>query len=220
MSITKINKIVSAGCSFTFGEELVNPQIESWPYVVSQNLGVGCVNLGWPGASNEHIVNCVIDYCSNNDISNTFFTVMWTHFSRQLFCRSENYKFIRNISITWPAEYDRDLKTLLFTKYYNEDFLFKKTLMQIILLQNFFHANNCPYIMCTSMGHSAPDVIHDDLQPLINMIDKTKYKGFLKDSFDTLTTPAYRSPKGHPNAMAHKEMADIITQWISNDYQV
>lgn len=70
------------------------------------------------------------------------------------------------------------------------------------------------------MGHATPNVVHEDLKPLIDMVDKTKYKGFLKDSFDSLTTPAYRLPKGHPDAKAHIEMANIITQWIKDDYQV
>lgn len=220
MFTTSIKKIVAFGCSFTYGEELENPDKEAWPIILSENIKVDVKNLGFPGASNEHITNNVIDYCSLNDINNTLFVIMWSHFSRQTFCRSENHKFLRHISITWPAAYDKDLKNLLFTKYYNEQYLFKKTLIQILLLQNFFRANNCPYIMCTSMGHAMPDVIHEDLKPLVDMIDITKYKGFNEYSFDSLTTPAYRAAKGHPDKRAHREMADIITQWVNNDYQV
>lgn len=220
MSTIKINKVVAGGCSFTFGEELHDPATQAWPVIVAKNLNVAVENLGWPGASNEHIASLIIDYCSKNDVSNTVFIVMWSHFSRQFFCRSENHRFLRNISITWPAEYDRDLKNLLFTKYYNEEFLFKKTLIQIIFLQNFFKANNYPYIMCTSMGHAMPDVVHGDLKPLVDMIDKTKYKGFHTASFDSLTTPAYRQAKGHPDARAHEEMANIITKWIEDEYQI
>ena len=70
------------------------------------------------------------------------------------------------------------------------------------------------------MGHAMPNIIHNDLISLTDTVDKTKYKGFLKDSFDSLTTPAYRAINGHPDAKAHKEMADIITQWIQDEYQI
>lgn len=220
MPAIKINKIVASGCSFTFGEELTNPAEQAWPVLVAKNFNAGVENLSWPGSGNEHIANQIIDYCSCNNISDTLFVVMWSHFSRQLFCRPEHHKFLRHISVSWPAAYDQDLKNLLFTKYYNETYLFKKTLTQIILLQNFFKANNCSYIMCTSMKNSVPDAIHEDLNALIDMIDKNKYKGFLKDSFDSLTSSEYREAKGHPDARAHKQMADIITQWIKDDYQV
>lgn len=220
MSIIKINKIVASGCSFTFGEELSSPEQEAWPVILANKFDANVMNLGCPGASNEHIANAIIEYCSTNDVTNTLFVIMWSHFSRQTFCRPENHKFLRHISISWPAAYDKDLKDLLFTKYYNENYLFKKTLIQMILLQNFFKANNYPYIMCTAMAHTTPDSIHEDIIPLVNMIDKTKYKGFSEDSFDSLTTPAYRALKGHPDAKAHNEMANIITQWIEDEYQI
>lgn len=220
MSITKINKIVTSGCSFTFGEELSDPTQEAWPAVVAKNLNVPFENLGWPAAGNEHIVNKVIEYCSTHDVTGNFFVIMFSHFSRQTFCRSENHNFLRHISVSWPAEYDKDLKELLFKKYYNQEYLFKKTLIQIILLQNFFKANNYPYIMCTSMRFANPERIHGDLQPLVDMIDKIKYKGFNESSFDSLTNPDHRAPKGHPDERAHKQMAEIITQWIKDDYQV
>lgn len=220
MTELNINKIVTSGCSFTFGEELDNPKQEAWPVLVAKNLNSQCENLGWPGAGNEHIANKIIEYCALNENKNTLFIIMWSHFSRQLFCRSENHNYLRHISATWPAEYDKDLKNLLFTKYYNETYLFKKTLIQIILLQNFFKAKNYHYIMCSSMKHIIPDNVHNDLKSLVNQIDKTKYKEFNKFSFDTLTDPDFRAPKGHPDARAHKQIADIITSWIKDEFQI
>jgi len=220
MSIIKIDKIVASGCSFTFGLELDKPEKEAWPVVVAENLGVTVENLSWPGASNEFIVTKIIDYCSSNNIENNFFIIMFSHFSRQTFCRSENHNLLRHISIHWQAEYDRNLKDILFEKYYNETYLFKKTLMQIVLLQNFFKANNIPYIMCTALHDAIPADIHGDIKKLYEMVDKKTYKGFGEFDFDKLTSSNYRAPNGHPDARAHKEMADIITQWIKNDYQV
>ena len=52
--------LVTIGDSFTYGTELRDPGY-AWPYQLATRLGMQCVNLAQPGASNDFIVRTAVN---------------------------------------------------------------------------------------------------------------------------------------------------------------
>jgi len=87
-----IEKLVAFGCSWTFGDELDNPELaefkedskywdmnaeyrvaHSYPGLIAKHYNLEVENLAFPGASLNSIRDTLIWYIANNDISNTMF---------------------------------------------------------------------------------------------------------------------------------------------------
>ena len=54
-------KIVAAGDSFTYGEELADLQ-NAWPYVLGKKISAEVVNLGRPACSNDKIFRLIFEH--------------------------------------------------------------------------------------------------------------------------------------------------------------
>lgn len=80
-------KIIAFGCSFTFGEglddsfsdvefpELLKFSNHAYPNILSNALGMQCINLAYPGSSNKKILRNILEYKFDKaDIA----IVMWT----------------------------------------------------------------------------------------------------------------------------------------------
>lgn len=55
-------RLVTFGCSFTYGDSLNNPNRESWPVLLSKMIGKKSVNKAIPGASNLEILNSILSF--------------------------------------------------------------------------------------------------------------------------------------------------------------
>ena len=48
--------LYTVGDSFTYGQELYNPEQQAWPVLLADRLGYRLINDGRPGVGNEYIV--------------------------------------------------------------------------------------------------------------------------------------------------------------------
>lgn len=55
-------RLICFGCSNTYGSGLVNPETESWPYILGSILDIETINRGVPGASNLEILNNILKF--------------------------------------------------------------------------------------------------------------------------------------------------------------
>jgi hypothetical protein len=87
-----MTRIVSFGCSYTYGQGLEDCHIDpnlpgpepskfAWPNLAAEQLGYGCLNLSKPGFSNLAILDAIINY---NFEPNDIVAVMWTFKSRYM----------------------------------------------------------------------------------------------------------------------------------------
>lgn len=71
----------------TYGDELINPEISSWPYKLGELLNISeIVNYGLCGRSNDYILRTTLDYCAdyvlNNKMDDLFVVIGWTEILR------------------------------------------------------------------------------------------------------------------------------------------
>ena len=78
----KYDNLITFGCSFTGGHHL--GEEGSWGYVLSNLLGCYHVNK-WGGGSNTNIFTNIINYCENNDMSNSCIGIQWSELTRREF---------------------------------------------------------------------------------------------------------------------------------------
>ena len=82
--------LYTIGNCMTLGVELDNPEVESYPYLLSQKLGCELINQAEPASSNDWIFRKSVEWIATNDTSKVHtFIVGWSSPDR----REENFKF-------------------------------------------------------------------------------------------------------------------------------
>jgi len=149
-------KLYFNGCSFTYGDELKNPQETAWPSLVAKQLNYKFTNDAVSGGTNDRTVYKTIQNVHNYD----YFFIAWTWYTRFTeYNPIDNFEinFNPRLNLDVSGHYSNDLKLnyskfkdygeLYYKHWYNDLFEFKKWLQQIILLQSFFKQKNKPFLM-------------------------------------------------------------------------
>jgi len=176
------------GCSFTYGDELENPQQHSWPTLVSSRLNCDFLNDAVSGGTNDRIVYKTLLNHKRYD----FFIIAWTHYARFTeYNPIDNFEinFSPRLNLNAALQCSNDLKKnyskyktygeMYYKHWYNDLFEFKKWLQQIVLLQSFLKQNNKPFIMLNTMENN----ISSWSQPQENFISAVRH---LIDFFDRI----------------------------------
>jgi len=180
-------KLYFNGCSHTFGDELINPQQDSWPVLVSSYLNAEFLNDAVSGGTNDRIVYKTVQNVSKYD----YFFIAWTHYGRFTeYNPVDNFEinFNPSLNLDVSLHHSDDLKknrqkyikygTMYYKHWFNHLYQFKLWLQQIILLQSFLKNCNKRYLMINTAGNNYLPVW---LQPEDHFIESTKH---LIDFFD------------------------------------
>lgn len=211
MNISK--KLVTAGCSFTYGYGLDDPSIQCWPAVLAEMLGYDLINLAVPAAGNSFITNSIVDYHADNTDADLVI-IAWSNYMRMDFCSSDG----KLIHLSHNSKINSNLKDLIYKDNVYSPYQYKKHLNNINLLQGWLMSKNINYVMFDSMsGNHDGDFIRTPLNiSLSKQIDRSRYIGFGISSMDTMTDPAHRLADGHPDHRAHARMAEVLRDFIVN----
>ena len=77
-----MSRLITLGCSHTFGDGLKNPPIGSWPTVLSNKFDKELINLAESGGSNRTIQHKVYTFEFKED---DIVTILWTYPDRYHF---------------------------------------------------------------------------------------------------------------------------------------
>ena len=101
-----MKRLITFGCSLTYGYGLLDcyieggpgkvPSLLGWPSTVARHLGRECVNMSKPGVSNKFIWNRVVNFEFN---SSDIVIIHWTYTNRSCIFRKDG---IENIG-TWTG---------------------------------------------------------------------------------------------------------------------
>lgn len=104
-------RLVTFGCSMTYGVGLEDPQNQTWGACVSRALGRTHVNQGQPGASNKFISYKVTNFKYQPD---DLVMILWSFKDRYCILKSAG-----NSRFFYPASEEQD-SVLYYKEFYND----------------------------------------------------------------------------------------------------
>ena len=220
----EIKRIITSGCSFTYGQGLDNPQEESWPAQLSKLFNIDFVSLGLFGMGNEYISSSIIDYFSLNEEHKIDSLVIpcFTIYSRLEFNsvrRNKSYKDPQWTTIL-NGRIEHEFTQKFFEDYFIPEYYYSRYIRTIISLQSILKNWDIPYLMFEGLsGNPHKDMLKNDrIKKLIDQIDRKCWLRFTTGNLDNMTSPMNRLPDGHPNKLAYAEMANLLHKHIINNY--
>ena len=208
--------LYTVGDSFTYGQELPNPEQQAWPVLLADKLGYRLINDGTPGVGNEFIVKKTIQAVAKHKPE--LVVVAWTSCGRTEFADKWG------VYDTWPGcssrVFDEDPKLKYrhelikyITTYNNDEHEYRRWLRQVILLQSFLQNHGIEYIMCSAFDNQER---YNPTEEYITLVNTTKFVGWPNDGFVEWTYGTPHGPSGHPLEQGHKQIAEKIYEACNN----
>ena len=203
--------ILFDGCSYTYGDELENPEKDAYPHLVARmGLMEGAKprtykNIGACGKSNDGILRTTLDFCEKYPVS--IAVIQFTKFSRREVMRDWSIDKYLNLHPQNEDEVSRDYYKNVHTlnddvaNYHKNKFL----------LENYFNKKNIRYFflnlqkMGMIRGYTPSSWFHmASKEPVVNM--KEILGGHVRHPEYYIT--------GHPNKRGHELIAKCVYENI------
>jgi hypothetical protein len=209
-------KVLTVGCSFTYGEELSHPGSDAWPAVLAGKNVWEVNNQGKGGGSNDRSVRVVFEEI---DKGYDLIIVAWTvpdrfevPFNDVLLDINVNSGIKRNLQ--WATEY--------YAKHYDRFYSYTKWLRNVIMLQSYLKSRNQKYIFVSTFGMwsdlriEAYQEYSEKLDYLIKQVDKEFYVDWPQWGMTDWMGDCPKGPNGHPLQVGHQQIAIRINEHIRN----
>lgn len=213
MILPKHKKLVTAGCSFTFGQGLPDPQTQSWPALLANKLNLECINLGHCGSSNEFITNTVIKHFLINDPSDCFLIIAYSGIERLSFGYyndDENIIHLTPTSRKWT-----NLAKAIYPEYSNEVYATRKYFLDISRTQTWLEKKEINYAMVN--GLTTLRVNDQETKWYYEQLDKKYLINFTSMNFNTIIQEDGKLSDGHPNEIGHQRIANTLYKWMKEE---
>jgi len=209
-----IKRVLTVGCSFTYGEELKHPYADAWPVILSRKNGWDVTNLGKGGGSNDRSTRVVFEEI---DKEYDLIVVAWTVPDRfEVAHRNAtldiNVQSGTKRNLPWVTDY--------YANHYDRFYSYSKWIRQVILLQSYFKQRNQRYLFCSTFGMwsdlriDAYEEYSMMLQPLIKQVDATHYVDWPQWGMTDWMGDCDKGPNGHPLEAGHNQIAIRINEHI------
>ena len=204
--------ILCIGDSFTYGEELSDPLRQAWPNLLADTYyGVDVLNLGKSGASNDWIFTTAIERTAWERYDVVI--VQWTDPGRIDLSISGNDIQGVNSSTQRLNKTDKKWLDKYYKEFYDDEYAWRRTITQIIALQNYFKSTKQPYVM-TSMNTIIEK--RSMFYTVSGAIDTTTF-------LEPLTQMSYgceKGPGGHPLVEGHQAIADKMEKYLNENFNM
>lgn len=206
-------QLLAVGDSFTYGDELKD-RYQAWPYKLADLLDYEVHNMGLSGCSNASIVRRTLEELAVSKYD--LVVIGWTSPGRIEW--KDDIGIAYNI---WPGystngqffkdhPWREDLLNYI-NKHHKPEYLYQQYLMQVVMLQSYFKANNIEYRMMDirhkDYYRAVGKEMHDKLAQQINT---DKFIGWSEYGMDELTTDLPKGKGGHPLDKGHERIANEI----------
>lgn len=213
-------KLVGFGCSFTYGSELIDPNIDEWDRhhantayrerhcwlgELADRLDIEYINLAEPGASNYSIQEKFASYIQNPD-RNIIICVGWTNHLRNSWWSDREQRwihdgFIRNENETlfgasfkeWLIHSQKRCKQVTLNAKLFVNSVCKANSFKIIQFDALANVPSPNYPNYFAKGRSMREILVQE--------GKQLKREFLASG-------------GHPNEAGHKHYVDLMMEWI------
>ena len=209
-------RLYTVGDSFTYGQELNNPEQSCWPRLVADAIGYDLINDGRPGVGNEYMVKKTIQ--AVGELKPDLVIVSWTSAGRVEHADEWGAYDI------WPGcssrVFDADPKLSYrkqlikyITAYNNEEHEYRRWLRQVILLQSFLTCYNVNYKFLSAFDNQRRNkryISHSD--GYTEMIDTDNFIGWPHQGLVEWAYGTPQGPGGHPLEEGHQKIAENISE--------
>jgi len=192
--------ILFDGCSYTYGDELENPEKERF----SSLIGGEHVNLGECGKSNDGITRTTIAYCEKNQVD--IAVIQFTIYSRREIYRNDRnkWKFI-------SCQHDDDISDAYYRIIQNKSDDLANFHKNKFILENYFKNNKIKFYF---MGIENPKfTLGAKKSEWYDIIDK-KPVTWLRNVMGRKKTHRHHYLNGHPSKLGHKVIAEHVCENI------
>jgi hypothetical protein len=211
-----INRLITFGDSFTYGEELENPQRDCWPQLVANHLKISLKNKAFPANSNDYILEQVLyeDYSFKDLVIICFSSISRFYFEDHdgwytTIPTIQNGNLIR-------GEITKNLHSSLTEKW-----LFRRFLIQAIYLQEFLQSRQVNHLFVNAFESYDVNLAKlKNFRHLTEMLDKNKFIGWPDQSFGSLTNHLPRGKFKHPIEESHLLFSQIVNEKVREIYNL
>ncbi len=200
--------ILTAGCSFTYGDELDNRLEQAWPYLLGHGLDLAVDNIGQCGNSNNAMVRQVISCLGSRQYR--LVVVAWTDISRvevwdESIHQPNTIMPGSRSALPWVTDYYR--------YSYNDQYALTIWAQQVLLLQSYLKSIDQPYLFVNLSGFES---LNSRLDYIWRQLDTDRFVGWFDAGQIQFAADAPKGPGGHPLALGHERIANEIAKYIRN----
>lgn len=184
-------RLVTFGCSLTYGQFLDNRDTQSWPALLGDKLNVEVINKGWHGSSNKEILYEILNF----DFQPTdLCIVLWTNLYRWTIFKEDN--------ILRLGAWQNTKQALSFVEHFWDDYD-----MSLDLYERANHVNR----IVDRSYHIVSDNNILKKEPVWNRVN------FLTDiDFHSIRKSYPTANDGkHPGPLAYKEFSNLLYEKIN-----
>ena len=209
-------KLLVAGDSFTYGHNLKDRHLNSWPNKLNGRLGYELIDKSKPGVSNQYIIRSVMDTLHSQEVENVI--IGFTDIARyELFQNNDvlqvvpNRKIVQNDAV---AQHNQ----IYLKNFYNELYLLKNFVYEVVMLEAFLQARKIRYIFFNAFGNRNI-LIENHNKVNLDVLSSKTFLGWPYDDMNSLTENFDRLPCGHPDVEAHTFWADMLYDFMNDKTQ-
>lgn len=214
-----INKIVSYGCSFVYGDGVEKQ--EAFPEQLGKMLSIPVRNRGVNGSSNKLSITYLIDDISKEDYLNTLVILGWTGVqSTHVWNEVDNF-WIPILPGWLPPDINqKNLIKFYYANMYTDFDAFSTFYQQQLMVQSLLKQFNISYIFVNSFKEEYIFYHDDNLQKIIDMIDKSKFLFGYEESIRKVVCAEKNmicSDGWHPSVEGHKLIAEKCFDFLTTN---
>lgn len=215
-----ISHLVVIGCSFSYGDGLEHPTVDSWPAQLAKKLGVPVVNLSSKGAGNDKIQRRLFEYyyLDAQHYNDPFYFITYSQASRrEEFIKEINdYTVIMMNSAANKNSLDHDFSKAFVYNYMKEIYSRRKLMIQDYIF-HFMQSNNLNYLTTDNVPEHQIDL--EIIKEKFPIAYETVYSDPNKLlTFDLIAQKYKPLPCGHNDIEANTEMAEYSYNEIISRY--
>ncbi len=205
--------LYTVGDSFTYGDELPDPQTQAWPVLLAKRLGYELYNRGHSGVGNNYIVKSVIKDIPR--VQPDLVIVAWTSCGRMEFSDESDdpvYDIWPYCQRRWhtPLPY-RDTLIKYISHYNNPMHQYRNWLRSVIMLQDYLKLRNINYRFASAFDNQrlSQEYLHLSRE-YADQIDVDGFVGWPDNGMVEWASAYPFAPGGHPLEQGHGAIAEKI----------
>lgn len=222
-----ITHLVVNGCSWTYGQGLNNPKLESWPALLSKKLDIPLVNLAIPGSGNDSIFRRTTEYFFQNLSYNSkpLVIIAWSQLTRRegWLKKTKSYEDIH----IGPGNNVNEFNSHQLCHLENYDMTdhFRRNLIYQLSLKSLLTNFNIPYINGYYSNNTKQEW-HEDIGIDIKNEFNEMYDYVHNDdcrwdlALSLLTKDCKKLSCGHEDREGHLLIADYIFNFIQGKFKL